>query len=57
MTNSFARIAYEAYGEKAHWKTYDDKPMPDWEHLGAVVQVRWEAAANAVMLATGGYHG
>ncbi len=43
-----AEIGYNAYGEKAGWKTYDFKPMPTWEKLGVIVQERWCAATDAI---------
>ena len=44
--------AYEAYKKQAGGLTYDGKPMPDWDALGAAVQTRWIAAGSAVSLFT-----
>lgn len=44
----FAEIAFNAYGEKAEWKTWDGKPMPQWDAVGEVVQQRWVAAVKAI---------
>jgi hypothetical protein len=43
-----ARKAYNAYGDKANWKTFDGRLMPKWEHLTVAVQENWKAAAMAV---------
>ncbi len=55
MTKSPGQVGYDAYGETAGWTTYDGRPMPRWEALGASVngretQRRWEVAATAVTL-------
>lgn len=44
-----AKEMYEAYGLKAGWKTWDDKPMPTWDGIGDVVQGRWIASAERAM--------
>jgi len=48
------RVGYEAYGETAGWKTFDGRPMPSWDELGASdtgkeTQRRWEVAAKAIL--------
>lgn len=44
----YAESAFNAYGEKANWKTWDDKPMPQWNEVGEEVQSRWLAAVKDV---------
>lgn len=46
---SFEQIAasmYHAYCKQAGGKTFDGKPLPTWEELGAEHQLCWTAAAN-----------
>lgn len=45
---SFAEAAFNAYGEEAKWRTWDDKPMPLWNEVGANIQARWIAATKAI---------
>jgi hypothetical protein len=50
------QIGYDAYGGAANWRTFDGRPMPTWEQLGATdtgreTQRRWEVAADAVGIA------
>ena len=52
-SRSFGQVGYEAYGATAGWKTFDDRPMPTWEQLGASAtgqetRRRWEHAAIAI---------
>lgn len=52
---SLGQVGYDAYGKTADWKTFDGRPMPTWEQLGATeagreTRRRWEVAANAVLL-------
>lgn len=44
----FAQEAFNAYGDKANWKTWDGKPMPHWDAVGDDVQGRWVAAIKRV---------
>lgn len=44
-----AFAGYEAYGNKARWKTWDNKPMPHWVELGVDVQRRWCEATLAII--------
>lgn len=41
-----ARAAYERYFANAGGKTFDGRPMPDWEKLTEVVQSHWRAACD-----------
>jgi hypothetical protein len=58
---SFGQIGYEAYGETAQplpWTTFDGRPMPTWEQLGATgtgmeTRRRWEVAGTAINVAVG----
>jgi hypothetical protein len=43
-----AQYAYAAYGASTHYRTHDDRQMPEWETLGDRVQQAWIAAAAAV---------
>ncbi len=47
-TKSLGQIAFEAYSKQVGGKTYDNKPIPQWENLSPEVQRGWEAAAQAV---------
>ncbi|MFI6279663.1 hypothetical protein [Streptomyces sp. NPDC050988] len=51
-TVELAETAYAAYGAATGHRTYDDRPMPAWEDLGARVQAAWVCAAGAVALDT-----
>lgn len=51
-TVELAETAYAAYGASTGHRTYDDRPMPAWEDLGARVQAAWICAAGAVALDT-----
>ncbi|MDX3555175.1 hypothetical protein [Streptomyces europaeiscabiei] len=46
-----AQYAYAAYGASTHFRTHDDRQMPEWEDLGDRVQQAWTAAAAAVATA------
>ena len=48
LNNAPAKQAWDAYAEASGGKTYDGKPLPDWEDLGEEKQAAWRAAANAV---------
>jgi hypothetical protein len=39
---------WNAYAKQAGGVTFDGKPLPDWDGLGADRQACWMAAANAV---------
>lgn len=50
---TIGQVGYEAYGDTAEWRTFDGRPMPTWEELGATktgqeTQRRWEVAARAI---------
>lgn len=44
-----AKTAFDAYGDYADWKTFDGRPMPQWEEVGFDVQSRWQASVKAVI--------
>ncbi len=44
-----AEVAFNAYGDRASWRTWDDKRMPYWSEVGNEVQERWVAAVAAVI--------
>lgn len=48
MRKNLASDAYEAYGDNRGWKTYDDKPMPQWEELPKEIQTAWEVAESKI---------
>ena len=41
-----AQAAYQAYCKQAGGKTFSDKPLPPWNHLGPERQACWVAAAK-----------
>ena len=41
-----AKEAFDAYGDEAQWLTWDNKPMPQWDKVGEVVQKRWVASVK-----------
>lgn len=50
---TIGQIGFDAYGEAAGWVTFDGRPMPTWEQLGATpagleTRRRWEVSALAV---------
>lgn len=42
------QIGYEAYGDAADWKAYNDERMPQWDDLPPHIRDRWQAAAGAI---------
>lgn len=46
--DTFARIAYRAYGDATGGLNYQGLPMPAWDNLGDTIQAAWIAAANRV---------
>ena len=44
----YAEAAFNAYGNAANWRIWDDRPMPRWDAVGAAIQARWVAATKAV---------
>lgn len=40
-------IAYEAYGESAHWKNFLGDAMPKWGDLPQEIKNHWAAASQA----------
>lgn len=48
-----AKLAYQAYGDRAEWKNFAGDPMPRWDDLGDRIQGCWEAAAEAVYAVVG----
>lgn len=45
-----ARIGYDAYGDRAEWKNYEGKPMPQWDELPQHIRDKWRSAAKAMKL-------
>jgi hypothetical protein len=41
-----AKEAFDAYGDEAQWLTWDNKPMPQWDKVGEIVQKRWVASVK-----------
>lgn len=44
--HQLAKSAYDAYCKKAGGKTFDGKPLPNFDELGADRQSCWIAAAK-----------
>lgn len=44
-----ARVAYDAYGDKAEWKNYLGKPMPAWDELPENTRSYWVASVRAIL--------
>ena len=44
-----AAAAYAAYNKQAGGKTFDGKPLPIWQELGAERQACWIAATKQVV--------
>jgi hypothetical protein len=42
------QVAFEAYAKNKGGKTYDNKPIPEWDNVGPDVKRAWQAAAQAV---------
>lgn len=46
---TYGQIGYEAYGDEAQWKAYNDLPMPRWDDpLREDIKRKWEVAAKAI---------
>lgn len=43
-----ARIGFNAYREQAEGKTYDGKPIPEFDELSVIVQANWMSCARAI---------
>lgn len=50
MTN-YGEIAFNAYCATVQNKTYDNKPIPDWDDLKEEIKQAWCNAANAAVTA------
>ena len=44
-----AQVAYEAYCQSAHWRSYDGKPLPAWDAVRPDIKGHWAAAAMAIL--------
>jgi hypothetical protein len=44
-----AQTGYDAYGKFREWKTYDGKPMLQWDELPLEIKMAWIAAAVAIV--------
>lgn len=47
MEDALPREMWEAYCKKAGGVTFDGKPLPTWDELGADRRACWQAAADA----------
>jgi len=45
----YGRIAFESYTVTKKGKTYDNKPIPEWEQLSSDVRAAWQGAAEDVI--------
>lgn len=52
---SLGQVAYEAYAERANWKTFKGEVMFDWTDLPDNIKLHWEAAASAAVRSANGY--
>lgn len=43
------RANYKAYGEAVGGKTWDGRPIPEWDALTPTIQAGWTAGADAVV--------
>lgn len=47
---TLGQVGFDAYGEHAGWKAFDDRPMPRWdEKLRPDIKEKWEVAAKAIL--------
>jgi hypothetical protein len=51
-----AQSAYAAYCKQAGGTTFDGKPAPTWEQLGADRQACWEAATKQLVAELAALH-
>lgn len=49
IDDSYAKLAFDAYSKAVGGKTFDGRPIPQWEDVGETVRAGWIAAANAVV--------
>jgi hypothetical protein len=42
------QVAFEAYAKSMGGKTYDNKPIPEWDNVSPNVRRGWQRAAEAV---------
>lgn len=49
LGESFAQLAYDAYGLVQHWTTPEGHTIPRWTESPAQVQTAWGAAVGAVL--------
>ena len=42
------KVAYDAYCEARHWKSFEGQPLPKWEDTRTDVKVGWMKSARAV---------
>lgn len=45
---NFGKIAWDAYAKAVGGKSFDDNPLPDWDHLGQKQQYGWGESISAV---------
>lgn len=46
---TYGQVGYDAYGDEANWKAYNDAPMPRWDDpLRDDIKRKWEVAAKAI---------
>jgi hypothetical protein len=44
-----AQLGYDAYGRNRQWRTWDDKPMPQWSELTKIIQEAWCASTADIL--------
>ncbi len=46
---TLGQVGFDAYGDRAGWKAYNDAPMPRWDdNLRPDIKDKWEVAAAAI---------
>lgn len=50
MSKTLGQVGFDAYGDHAGWKAFDDRPMPRWDdNLRADIKEKWKVAADAIV--------
>lgn len=47
--NKYGQMAFESYAEVQEWKTFDGRPIPQWESLTPKIKNAWCVAAAVVI--------
>lgn len=49
QVNKYGQMAFESYSEVQEWKTFDGRPIPQWESLSHKIKNAWCVAAAVVI--------